>query len=608
MKLTNYLTGRGILSAMTLVILSFFATSCGDDDDGVTPQPQNIVEVAIANGYNTLAAALVEANLDDDLKATGPFTVFAPTDAAFAAAGITASNVGQVSNLEEILLYHVISGKVMSSDLTTSNVATLNGETVAVNASALTVNDAKITSPFDVEASNGVIHTIDKVLLPPPPSIVETAAATGSLSTLTTAIKKFPDLVNLLDGEGNFTVFAPTNEAFTALLAAIGQSSLDDVPEDVLKRILQYHVISGAALKSTDLSDGQTAATALSADDIITVDLSGSNVMINNAMVTTANIETDNGVVHIIDAVLVPSLESSIVNTIVEPAYFNKNFSILTAAVVKAELLETLLSSNANYTLFAPNNDAFEAAGVTSLDGLSKEDLTPILTYHVLSSEVFAGDLPSTTGGFATAITTLNGDFYLTNNANGVYINGSSKVEVATASGGALDYSNGVVHTISKTLMPEESNDIVAIAQAAGFTDLAAALTEAGLVSALQNDNGPFTVFAPTNSAFQALYSALQVSGPAEIDDALLEDVLLYHVLNGRVFSSDITNGLKATTLSDAQDPSATQITINVGESITIEDYDPDLTDAKITGTDVLATNGVVHIVDAVLLPINTDL
>ncbi|UII22254.1 fasciclin domain-containing protein [Fulvivirga ligni] len=585
--------------ALTAVLLvsGLLLTSCGDDDDGTPPDEPDIVDVAIANGYNTLAAALTEADLVDDLKGTGPFTVFAPTDEAFAAAGITASNVGDVENLEAILLYHVVSGKVMSSDLSSGMVETLNGASVTIDASELTVDDIDIVSPFDVEASNGVIHTIDGVLMPPPPTIVGTAQANSNLSMLVTALTKYPDLVSLLDGEGSFTVFAPTNTAFENLLDVIGQESIDDVPEDVLKRVLQYHVISSAALMSTDLSDGQMAATALSAEDEITVSIDGSNVMINNANVVTADVETSNGVMHVIDAVLVPELEASIVNTIVEPAYFNKSYSILTAAVVKANLLSTLIDGEANYTLFAPNNAAFEAAGITSLDELSGEDLAPILQYHVLGSEVFAEDLPSTAESFATAITTLNGDFYLTNNSNGVFINGNSQVTVATSEGGAMDYDNGVVHGINRTLMPASMN-VVEIAAAAGFTDLAAALTEADLDL---TGNGPFTVFAPTNDAFQALYTALNVSGPAEIDDETLEAVLLYHVISGRVFSSDLMDGLEAGTLADG-----TTIMLDITDgTVTLEDKDPDFTDATVTGTDELATNGVVHIIDAVLIPVD---
>jgi transforming growth factor-beta-induced protein len=386
----------------------------------------------------------------------------------------------------------------------------------------------------DIEASNGVVHLIDEVLLPegfelPKASIVSIASETSSVSILVDALTMFPDLVSALSNDGSYTVFAPTNDAFTALLGVIGQSGLEDIPEDVIERILKYHVIPDAVVMSTDLSDGQMAGTLLSDDDKITVSFEGSSVFINSAMVTEADVEASNGVIHIIDGVLVPELEMSIVNTIVEPAYFNNDFSILTAAVVKAELLGTLIDSEANYTLFAPNNAAFEAAGITSLDGLSAADLAPILTYHVIDGEVFGDGLPAT----GSAVTTLGGDFYLSINGDGAFINGTSQVTAATLAGGALDYDNGVVHTISRTLVPA-SDDIVTIAvnasqasEGAEFGQLVAALTAVendgstdALITALSGE-GPFTVFAPTDAAFQSLYTLASVADFNALVDAV---------------------------------------------------------------------------------------
>ena len=392
--------------------------------------------------------------------------------------------------------------------------------------------------------------TMDNVMDDELSGIAAIASADANLSILADALEMFPDLANALSSEGTYTVFAPTNSAFSALLGVIGQTSLEDIPEDVIERLLKYHVISGAALMSTDLSDGQMAATILSAEDKITVSISGDEVMINSSNVTTANIIASNGVIHIIDAVLVPELEASIVNTIVEPAYFNKDFSILTEAVVTAGLLNTLIDGEANYTLFAPNNDAFVAAGITSLSGLTANDLTPILTYHVLSTEVFADGLPAS----GSAVTTLNGDFYLSKNANGVFINGLTEVIAATLADGALDYDNGVVHVIDRALVPASKN-VVQIAVAASeasegaeFTQLVAALAAAELTTALSGD-GPFTVFAPTDAAFQALYDAVgdqDEDMDADINDLVaavgmetITNVLLYHVLDARVFSTD---------------------------------------------------------------------
>ena len=448
-------------------------------------------------------------------------------------------------------------------------------------------------------------------------SIVDLAQATPSLSILTEALTMFPGLVNDLGSDGNFTVFAPTNEAFEALLGVVGQSDLEDIPESVIERILKYHVISGAALMSADLSDGQEAGTLLSADDKITVGINSMSVNINNATVTGANIEASNGIIHIIDAVLVPEQELSIVNTIVEPAYFSKDFSILTAAVVKAELLGTLIDKEANFTLFAPNDAAFASAGITSLDGLSKEDLTPILTYHVIDGEVFGDGLPPT----GSAVTSLGGDFYLSINSAGAYINGTSMVTNATLAGEALDYDNGVVHTIDRTLVPASDNIVniaVSASQAsegAEFGQLVAALTAVendgstdALVTILSGD-GPFTVFAPTDAAFQSLYSTAGVADFAGLVDAIgiatIETVLKYHVLGLRIFSADIPNALGGNSSIELTSVAEASFTLN--SDLTISDSDAALSlgtpDAAIIDTDIFATNGVIHVIDEVILP-----
>lgn len=447
--------------------------------------------------------------------------------------------------------------------------------------------------------------------------IVTIAKATPSLSILVEALTMFPNLVDALSSDGSYTVFAPTNEAFAALLSVTGQSSLSDIPEGVIERLLKYHVISGAALKSTDLSNGQMAATLLGADDKVKVKIEGSSVYINNAKVTLANVEASNGIVHVVDAVLVPELEMSIVNTIVEPAYFNKGFSILTAAVVKAGLLNTLISPEADLTLFAPNNAAFTAAGITSLDGLTAEDLTPILTYHVIASEVFANELPAT----GSAVTTLGGDFYLSINSNGAYINGLTKITAATLSGEALDYDNGVVHLIDRTLVPP-TNNIVAIAVAASqasegaeFGQLVAALTAVendgttdALVTILSGE-GSYTVFAPTDAAFQSLYTLAGVTDFSALVDAVgigtIETVLKYHVLGSRVFSTDIPNALNGNSSVELMSLSGGSFTLNSDLSIVDADGALNLgtSNSSIINADILGTNGVIHVISQVLLP-----
>lgn len=616
--------GNKFLKVMAVTLIAAFTLSSCEKEEEAPEPTKDIVELAQATStLSTLVTALTTAELISTFKGTGPFTVFAPSDAAFdkLEEGVLDILIANPEVLADLLKYHVVSGKKLSTDLSTGTVQTLlTGKSInlTVSMGSVKLNGSSNVTTADVDATNGVVHIIDEVLLPegfqlPKKSIAELASETPDLSILTEALTKFPNLVSALGGEGSFTVFAPTNEAFTALLGVIGQTGLNDIPENVIERLLKYHVIAGASLKSTDLTDGQAAATLLSDQDKLTVDINGTAVKINNANVTTANIEAGNGIIHVIDAVLVPELELSIVNTIVEPAYFNKNFSILTAAVATAGLLDELTDPSADLTLFAPDNAAFEAAGITSLTGLSASDLAPILTYHVLGSEVFADGLPAT----GSAVTTLGGDFYLSINDNGVFINGTTKVTGATLSGEALDYDNGVVHLINRTLVPASKNIIqLAVeasqaAQGAEFGQLVAALTAvendahaANLITILSG-NGPFTVFAPTDAAFNALY---QSAGVADFNALVaaqgipkIEAVLKYHVVGARVFSTDLpnlTNNVVATLGGN--------ITLNLA-TLTITDTDDVLKlntpDATIIKTDITGTNGVIHVIDKVLLP-----
>lgn len=574
-------------------------------------------------------------------------TIFAPIDAAFATTlqnfGANSleelvDDLGGADNLGKVLGFHVIPDATLFSDQLAEGaqmVMTEAGDqlTVTRTGTSVTVTDVlgntfDVTMP-DIAVENGVVHVIDGVLLPTLPLTVS-IQSNPNLSILLEAVGLFPDLVTLLDGSqmGTSTVFAPTNDAFVGLLAAIGQTQLSDIPPGVIERLLQYHVVPGTQL-AADLDNNETLDTSLDAEgdqqEQLTVS-TAEGVVINpdggGGTVTDADNLSTNGVVHVVNSVLIPPLELSILNTIVEPAYFNVNFTTLTGAVVNAGLLGTLTDTEADLTLFAPDNTAFEGLiadldnvdNVMQLLDLGEAALSDILTYHVLDPAefnemaVFAEDLPVTgTEGqpFAATIPTLNGDFYLTNRGSGVFINGSTEVVAATSEGGALDYDNGVVHLIDQVLRPVTGDDIVAVAIAEGYSELAAALTEADLVSALQGA-GPFTVFAPTNQAFTNLYAFLGVDDATQVPDATLTAVLTYHVINGaRVFSSDLTDGLEATTF----EANNTTITINVGDGVSITDRDDDLPDANVDldGVNILTSNGVIHVIDAVLLPVDID-
>jgi len=446
-------------------------------------------------------------------------------------------------------------------------------------------------------------------------SIVDVASGNGDLTILVQALQRVDGLVPTLDDEtATFTVFAPTDDAFTALLSAIGQTSLDDIPVSVLERILSYHVISGQSVLSSEISDGGTSSTLLS-NESVSFTVSGSEIDVNTSSVTVADVSASNGVVHVIDQVLVPSLEASILNTVVEPAYFNDDFSILTEAVVTAGLLNTLIDTDSEFTVFAPTNDAFIEAGITSLEGLTADDLQPILLYHVLGAEVLSTGLPAT----GSAVTTLNGDFYLSINDNGIFINGNSEI-VATD----VDQDNGVVHVINRTLVPTSSNVVeVAVAastsaEGAEFTQLVAALTAVEndastddlvtVLSSMDSDDGaPFTIFAPTDAAFEQLYADAGVDDldglVAAVGIGTVEAVLKYHVIAGaRIFSSDLPN-LTSTTVTSLGGTFTLDLgTLEITETDDALSLNMDDT-AAIVGTDVLGTNGVIHTIDKVILP-----
>lgn len=269
-------------------------------------------------------------------------------------------------------------------------------------------------------------------------SIVEIAATNSSFSILVEALTK-ADLVGALEGNGPFTVFAPTNEAFAALLEDLGVESLDDLSAEALKPILLYHVVSGKVL-SSQLTDGYVTTLSEGPEESsISLQVKTGEVMLNNsARVTTADVSASNGVIHIIDKVLLPP-------TVVDLAINNPSFSILVQAVVKAELVETL-SGAGSFTVFAPTDAAFQQLfadlGVAGIADLTKEQLTPILLYHVVSGNVMSGEL--STGNVAT----LNGDIAV-NVGSAVTINGSTQVVLTDVQG-----SNGVVHVIDKVLLP----------------------------------------------------------------------------------------------------------------------------------------------------------
>ncbi|MEZ5040079.1 MAG: fasciclin domain-containing protein [Saprospiraceae bacterium] len=545
--------------------------------DAVLLPSNTVVDVILESEvHTTLEAAVLAAELDDDLSGAGPFTVFAPTDAAFAAlpAGtVEALLEDPTGDLANILLHHVVSGDVRSTDLSDNQVVTtLLGKNVVVTVSSagVFINNAQVTVA-DVVADNGVVHVIDAVLLPSN-TVVDVILESEVHTTLEAAVLA-AELDDDLSGAGPFTVFAPTDAAFAALPAGTVEALLED-PTGDLANILLHHVVSGD-VRSTDLSDNQVVTTLLGKNVVVTVSSAG--VFINNAQVTVADVVADNGVVHVIDAVLLPS------NTVVDVILESEVHTTLEAAVLAAELDDDL-SGAGPFTVFAPTDAAFAALPAGTVEALLEDptgDLANILLHHVVSGDVRSTDLSDN-----QVVTTLLGkNVVVTVGSAGVFIN-NAQVTVAD-----IVADNGVVHVIDAVLLP--SNTVVdVILESEVHTTLEAAVLAAELDDDLSGA-GPFTVFAPTDAAFAAL--------PAGTVEALLEDptgdlanILLHHVVSGDVRSTDLSDNQVVTTLLGKN------VVVTVGSAGVF------INNAQVTVADVVADNGVVHVIDAVLLPSNT--
>ena len=574
--------GSGVMVNDANVTLADVGTSNGVIhviDKVLTPTdtPNDIPRTAECSGvHNSLVSSIVQAELLETLQGVGPFTVFAPTDQAFADAGIDLAaldNPEGKQTLTDILLYHVVAGEVPAANVTDCMAAsTVNGNPLSFTVGGtVMVNGATVTAT-DLSASNGIIHVIDKVLMPTPTpnDIPRTAQCTGIHDSLVAAVIQ-AELLETLQGEGPFTVFAPTDQAFAD--AGIDLAALDTVEgKAALSDILLYHVVTSEVPSSAvtdcmdaDAANGQTLSFSV-----------GSTVMVNDATVTMADVATSNGVIHVIDKVLSPT---DTPNDIARTAQCTGVHSSLVAALAQAELVETL-QGEGPFTVFAPTDQAFADAGIdlATLDTEEgKQTLSNILLYHVVAGAVPASDVAEC--GEATAV---NGQPLAFTVGDSVMVND------ATVSIADVNTSNGVIHVIDKVLSPTNTpNDIARTAQCTGVhTSLVAALIQAELVETLQGE-GPFTVFAPSDQAFADagidLASFDSLSGKEN-----LTDILLYHVHAGRFTASDIIDG--------------DTIPMVNGDNATIS-ASPGINAAAIVTADVFTSNGVIHVIDKVLMP-----
>lgn len=381
----------------------------------------------------------------------------------------------------------------------------------------------------------------------------------------------------LQDPGATFTVFAPDDQAFTNLASALGTTVNGLLALPNLQDVLLYHVLD-FTVPSVALTGAPVALfiPALSPTNSLKITSTpAGSAFVNQAQITTVDLNTDNGVVHVINKVLLP------VQTVLDIA-INNGFTTLVDAVVEAQLVPALSDPFSDLTVFAPNNDAFQdlvdEIGITIPQLLSLPELAEILLYHVLGTAVPSSAV--TNGAIVQPLSTLNTLKITATTSGDVYVNQAEVIAVD------ITASNGVVHVIDAVVLPIET--VVDLAIDNGFSTLVAAVVKAELLPALSELFSEYTVFAPTNQAFDDLATALNTDLNGLLALPNLADVLLYHVLDEAVFSNQLVAGPVETL-------SGEDIIVSLASGVKIND-------ANVTLADVEADNGVVHVLDKVLL------
>ena len=584
-----------LLLAAALVALPVLAQTTILQQAAATPSLSTLAGIVTSPGYEAIASAL------DDPAAT--LTLFAPTNDAFA----KLPAVPAPELLLQILYYHVIPAVVASGDLAALQFpGSLMSDPTYVNLGAglpqvleVAKNGATVTVVFgipgnvnytstvvlaDVTSVNGVAHAVDTVLLLP--GLASDTATAAGLTHLVEAltIAGLADAVNTATG---VTIFAPTNAAFDAL------GDWRNLPVETLVSVLTYHVVTATAY-STQLRNGQVAYTLQGTG--INVAVSDTGVTVNNASVVLANALVQNGVVHVIDQVLLPpTVDAS--KTLLQNAIATPTLSTLVGIVTSPgyEAVRAALDNPAaTLTLFAPTNDAFAKLPAVP----APELLLQILYYHVIPAVVASGDLAALQfpGSLMSDPTYVNLGAGLPQVLE-VAKNGAT-VTVVFGIPGNVNYTstvvladvtsvNGVAHAVDTVLLlPGLASDT---ATAAGLTHLVEALTIAGLADAVNTATG-VTIFAPTNAAFDALGDWRNL--PVET----LVSVLTYHVVTATAYSTGLVDGQQLATLQGET------VVVGVsGNGVTVNN-------ASVVLANALVQNGVVHVINQVLVPADVAL
>jgi transforming growth factor-beta-induced protein len=444
---------------------------------------------------------------------------------------------------------------------------------------------------------SGTKHEVTPTPVAPadPQSIVDVATANGGFTTLIAALEATGLDTTLSDMDSQFTVFAPTDDAF----ALLGQDVIDALlaDTDTLSDILTYHVISGEVDSSAAISSAGSLVEMVNGDSV-GLSLDGDNLLVNTATVILVDVAADNGVIHVIDAVLTPPADKGTPTmNIVDTAVAAGDFGTLVTALQAAGLDATLADETQSFTVFAPTDAAFAMIDPETLNLLiaDTDALSSVLLQHVVSGEVNS----------VTAYT-LNGSSATTVSDAAIPVAINTELDTLTFGGATVQTTdiyttNGIIHVIDTVVvadveLPTPPASIVDVAVNNGsFTTLVAALQATGLDTVLDDPESTFTVFAPTDAAFALL-------GQDTIDALLadpdtLKDILLYHVISGAEILQDGA-------ITVAQSGSNKVDMANLRKTaLTLADSRLYINKSAVSLADVMADNGVIHVVDQVILP-----
>ncbi|CAM9137062.1 unnamed protein product [Discosporangium mesarthrocarpum] len=648
----DMLASNGVIHAVNAVLLPFdldstpapasiFAPGGGLFDILTTATVANNVEGGNFEGtLDTFLGAVVASGLELTLQAFGPLTVFAPTDEAWEDAGLDAGvlSMMNVEKLESILLYHFVAADLSLETIDgVTELFTLGGAPIEVSGSTLTDMlgvDSKIISE-DMQASNGFLHIVDSVLLPfttedtPAPTpllwtgppvaplvdVVATLVAVnqndgpmkGSFDTMIEAITT-GDMRITFQGRGPFTIFAPTDRAFSKV--GLAPTYVEKLPRAVIGNLVRYHTVEGL-VSSTALEDVDALFTLLGSN----VDVAGpmlSDPNGNVAEVLEMNVTASNGLIHAVDNVLYPrDLVELLMSSNEKGAQFPELLDAYIMGLNLTGIGENLRGLEGPYTLFVPTFYAFEGIGVYAESMQPGPNLDAMMEYSIVP-----GDYDSTDVALADVLLTSDGK-------NMTIKRGLLFDQVGNSAGiaGGMRALNGFIHIIDAVLQPSliftpsptatptlpptmPLKDIVATLGVANtfinstsigeFDVMLEAINASGPELDYREPNGPFTVFAPTDEAFLKLgYTRDNIQ---EQHPLILANLLLYHTLS---------SALSLESLIDEEEEVFTELGIPVeialnGSMVGIVDSYGSV--SFISEANITASNGIVHAIDDILV------